>query len=552
MPLRRSARVTASRPRDDGVLPPFAVEVGADLRTGPGRDGELQPVAGRAGVLGLGGQHLDRVAVGELVVERDEAAVDPGADAAVADLGVDRVREVDRGRPGRQPDDLPLRGEDEHLVLVEVDLERLEVVARLGDLLLPLEQLLDPGQLVGPLAVGPGPRRVLVLPVGGDPELGGLVHRAGADLDLERAALRPDHRGVQRLVEVHLRHRDVVLEPPGDRTPGRVQLAEDRVAVTDRGHDDADRDEVVDLVELLAAQDHLLVDRVVVLRAAGDLAADLQLAQLVVDRGHDLLEVGLPFGVAFLHHRHDLLVALGVEGLEAEVLEPQLELLHPEAVRQRRVDVERLLRDPLLLLARHVLDRLHVVETIGELDDQDPDVLRHREDHLAQGLGLLLLLGLDLDPVELGDPVDEVGDLLTEPLADVLEGGGGVLDRVVQQRGDHRGGPEAERAELGRDRDRVGDVGLTGLAALALVHHLGVAVGAHDLADVEASGVAADGRGQALELGRDDVALDEREAGEDPHDPRGARGGGTGRAVAALLRPGVLRQLGLLEVLDSM
>ena len=42
-------------------------------------------------------------------VERDQPAVDPGPDAAVADLGVDGVGEVDRRRPGRQGDDPALR-----------------------------------------------------------------------------------------------------------------------------------------------------------------------------------------------------------------------------------------------------------------------------------------------------------------------------------------------------------------------------------------------------------------------------------------------------------
>ena len=43
----------------------------------------------------------------------------------VADLGVDRVGEVDRRRAARQREDLALGREDEDLVLLEVDLQRL-------------------------------------------------------------------------------------------------------------------------------------------------------------------------------------------------------------------------------------------------------------------------------------------------------------------------------------------------------------------------------------------------------------------------------------------
>ena len=78
----------------------------------------------------------------------------------------------------------------------------------------------------------------------------------------------PDHRRVQRLVEVELGHRDVVLEPALHRLPQRVDRAERAVAVLHRVDDDAHADEVLDLVELLAPHDHLLVDRPVVLRAA--------------------------------------------------------------------------------------------------------------------------------------------------------------------------------------------------------------------------------------------------------------------------------------------
>ena len=107
-----------------------------------------QPVARRARRVGLGGEHLDDVAVVEPALERHEAAVDPGADAVVADLGVHRVGEVDRGRPGRQPDELALRGEDVDLAGVDLEAQRLEELARVGGLLLPVEQLAQPRHVV--------------------------------------------------------------------------------------------------------------------------------------------------------------------------------------------------------------------------------------------------------------------------------------------------------------------------------------------------------------------------------------------------------------------
>ena len=151
------------------------------------------------------------------------------------------------------------------------------------------------------------------------------------------------------------------------------------------------------------------------------------------ERRHDLAEVVLALGLARRDHLFDLGVALGVQRGEAEVLELPLDLLDTESVRQRRVDVEGLLGDGALSGHRHDRDRAHVVQAVGQLDQQDPPVLGHGDEHLADGGRLLLLLGVELQAVELGDAVDDGGDLVAELLGQPLLGDAGVLDGVVQQ-----------------------------------------------------------------------------------------------------------------------
>ena len=313
----------------------------------------------------------------------------------------------------------------------------------------------------------PRARGLLVLPVRGDAELGGAVHRLRADLHLDVLALGPHHRRVQRLVEVELGHRDVVLEAPRDGTPDRVQRAQRRVAVLDRLDEHADPDEVEDVVELPVAVDHLLVDGPVVLRAAGDLGADLDVAQALGDLGLDAVQVAVALRLALHDHRADLVVDLGLQRRERQVLQLPLELLHAQAVRQRRVDPEGLGGLLLLLGAREVVDRAHVVQAVGELDEQDPQVVGHRQQHLAQALGLLLLLGGDRDAVQLGDPVDQRGGDVAELRGDVVAGEDGVLDHVVEQRRDQRRGVRAEVGEDLGDADGVDDVGLARTCAAA-------------------------------------------------------------------------------------
>jgi hypothetical protein len=148
-------------------------------------------------------------------VQGHDLAVDAGADTAVTDLGVDLVGEVQRRGPGGERLDFALGREHVDLLLEEVGAQRLHELAGVRELgVLPVEHRAQPlqlgvlaerGALLG--AIRAEPRLELVDPVGGDPELGHLVHLVGADLDLQGPALGTDHGRVQRLVHVELASR---------------------------------------------------------------------------------------------------------------------------------------------------------------------------------------------------------------------------------------------------------------------------------------------------------------------------------------------------------
>ncbi len=88
----------------------LALEPGPDLGAAPGRGEEAlaldQPVARRLGLLAA--DDLDHFAVGEVMVEGHDAAIDACAAAAMAELRVHVVGEVERRRARRQVDDLAL------------------------------------------------------------------------------------------------------------------------------------------------------------------------------------------------------------------------------------------------------------------------------------------------------------------------------------------------------------------------------------------------------------------------------------------------------------
>ena len=216
------------------------------------------------------------------------------------------------------------------------------------------------------------------------------------------------------------------------------------------------------------------------------------------------LEILLPLRRPGRHHLLDLGVPLRVQRGEGEVLQLPAHLLDAEAVGQWRVDVEGLLRRATLLPLGHDSERAHVVQPVGQLDQQNAPVVSHGDEHLANGRRLLCLLGVELEAVQLGHPVDNAGHPLAEVLLNGLEREPGVLDGVVQQGGGH--GLRIE-PQLGHDRrhgDRVRDVGLARAPELALVRPGGGPTRRHDHGRVVLGAVA----GELGQEGGQQVAQD--------------------------------------------
>ena len=149
--------------------------------------------------------------------------------------------------------------------------------------------------------------------------------------------------------------------------------------------------------------------------------------------------------------------------------------------------------DPPLL--RQMVQRPHVVQPVGELHQDHPDVVDHRQQHLAEVLGLPLLARRELNRSEFGDPFDHVRDVDAEQLLDPLDWRLGVFDDVVEQARGDRDDVQLHVGELVGDLERVHQVGLAGMADLSLVLErgkdvrppqqldVGVRIGAPDLFD---------------------------------------------------------------------
>ena len=171
-------------------------------------------------------------------------------------------------------------------------------------------------------------------------------------------------------------------------------------------------------------------------------------------------------------------VGLRIEDAEGMVLQLVAHALHAHAPGERRIDLHRLLGDARALLLRHELDGAHVVQAVGELDEEDADILGDGEQQLSEVLRLLRLARDDLQPLQLGDALDQLADRGAEELVDLGAGGAGVLDRVVEQRDGDRGIVELQVGQDRRDFERMREIGVAGGALLRAMLLHGVDIGA--------------------------------------------------------------------------
>ncbi len=259
------------------------------------------------------------------------------------------------------------------------------------------------------------------------------MHLPGPDLDLKGDALGADDRGVQGLVHIGLGGGDIVLEAAGHQVEQVVDVAQDVVAVGDGIHDDPEGIDVIQLLHGLALGLHLAVDGVDVLDAAVGGGVDAHggepLGDLILDGAHEALVLLL----VALQVRGDFLVFLGGEVAQGQILQLPLDPLHAKPVSQGGVDVHGLPALADLLFRGLVLHGAHIVQPVGDFDEDHPDVLAHGHEHLAQVFHLGLLGGGEVGPGQLGDPLHKLRYGGPEELFDLLVGGVGVLDAVVEQ-----------------------------------------------------------------------------------------------------------------------
>jgi len=364
---------------------------------------------------------------------------------------------------------LDIAGGGEGINLFRIELQTHPFQEFLGvlQLLLEVHHLLEPGEALGVFfVVGPP---LFIAPVGRNPFFSHPVHLPGADLNLQALAALADHRSVDGLVHVALGHADIVFQAPRHRPEQGVDDSQGFIAFLDRFHDDAKGQEIVEFIQgdLLGLE--LAVDAVKIFDPAVHFPLDVVLLQLFPEVLAHVLFV-LFQGALFPEQPFpDLLVSLGLQVEKGQVFQLGLEAEHAQAAGQGGVDIQGLPGDALLLGGFHDPQGPHVMNPVGQLHQQDPDIMGHGKDHLADIFRLLGLPVAEDQLADLGNPVDHIRHFLPEILVQFVQGGGGVLHRVVKEAGGDGDRPQAHLGQMVGDFQGMGQVRLAGQARLAFM-----------------------------------------------------------------------------------
>ena len=275
---------------------------------------------------------------------------------------------------------------------------------------------------------------------------------------------------MQGLVHVLLRHGDIIFETARDRLIHFMDHAKRRITVLDGLYQNADRKQIVDLIDVFILIDHLFINTEKVLCPAVHMRGDPGIVHVLLHLCHDTSDKIISCALAQRNLLHQLIIDFRLQILQRQVIQLDFHLGDTEPLCDRGINIHRLARLLDLLFPRHVFQRTHIVKTVGKLDQNDPDILCHRQKHFSQILRLNLHLIRRVGQLtQLRHAIYQESNLLVELSGQILQGHPGILHRVVEQSGDDRLLIQLQVRQNTGNTERVDDIWLPGFTLLVLM-----------------------------------------------------------------------------------
>ena len=304
-------------------------------------------------------------------------------------IAVDVVSEIERRGACRQINHIPFRGKDVDAIVKDLTAHFVEHFARVSHLFLPRNQLTQPGDtiLVTRATAAGGP--LFIFPVRRHAQLGVFVHLFGTDLNFHRFAARAEHHGMNRLIAIRLRVRDVVIELIRQMAEVSMYYPQRGVAVLETLRHDTHGAHVKQLVKGEMFLLHFAPDAVDVLRTPVNLSAHILLFHRLAQPADEFLDIVLTVNAAFVQQFCDAFVFRRMQVAEAVIFQLPLQLPDTETVRQRRIDIRTLFGGQDALVFRRIFHFAQMGNPFGQLDNHAAEIIYHRQQHTTDVIHLL-------------------------------------------------------------------------------------------------------------------------------------------------------------------
>ena len=316
--------------------------------------------------------------------------------------------------------------------------------------------------------------------MGSETLLGDVVHAVGANLHLNPFALLAHEGVVEGLIAVCLGVGEPIAEALGVRGVYLRERGVDAVALVDLfgailgREDDTDSQNIEDFCKTNVLVLHLAPNGIGALDARLDGIFHTYLVEGLTDGRRELVEDSVALGLRLRQLFLYLGIFFGMLVFETEVLQFGFNLVETKAVGQGREDVERFAGNLVLFAGQHTLERAHIVQAVGDFDEDDAHVVAHREQQLLEGFCLERSLVAEDAAGDFRHALHDVGHLRAEEIAQVIVGIVGIFFDVVEEGGTNTGAAQSDFfASNLRNGDGVQDIWLARASAYAFVRLLG-------------------------------------------------------------------------------
>ena len=325
--------------RKESVLHLCLLQRQTDLRLGPRGLHNVQPFLTRLLISRC--EHFYLVATLQLVTDGHHFAVDASARTRIAHFRVNMISEIEHSSPHREFQQVALRREDEHLVLIEVHLKLVHCLQTVG----VLQHRAD---IREPFVETRLPLHALIAPMGCHTPFCNLVHTFCTDLYLHPLLFRTEHGDMQTFVAVRLRHAKPVTQAFGIRLVHirhyRVRLPTLHLLHLLRTvDDDTDGKEIIHAFERTLLLLHFLPDGVYRLCTAFDMALDASRFYFLLDRFDEAVDIGIARGLRLVQFLADMIISLILQIFQRQILQLTLQFVEAKLVGQRSIEIGSLL-----------------------------------------------------------------------------------------------------------------------------------------------------------------------------------------------------------------